>query len=89
MHSLQLDWSFPKSLFSVVMMSRVVGSKLCKEKKRPSITTFVQRTIEDGIIDKASILLISADNCGKALNISAFFLNNIWIIDFGTIDHMI
>lgn len=63
-------------------------SRSKKNQKRSSTAAIVETKIEDDVTEQTSALTLSADNGGKALNISTPVFNSAWIIDSGATDHM-
>ncbi|KAG7940980.1 hypothetical protein I3843_16G014900 [Carya illinoinensis] len=59
-----------------------------KNSKKTSTAAIVETKTEDDVAKKASALIITASNGGKALNISTPVFNSAWIIDSGATDHM-
>ena len=52
------------------------------------IAAIVEIKIKDNVTEKASALVATTDNGGKALNIFASISNSVWIIDSVTTDYM-
>ena len=59
-----------------------------KNSKKTSTAAIAEIKTEANVDEKASALVATTDHGGKFLNTSTPVINNAWIIDSGTTDHM-